>query len=410
MPDVIVSATIRADNFRRTIFSYVVGIDTNIQYAFYTNIGMDFAFVKSIDGGNTWSAETIIQGNSVVKSAVWYDRWTPGDTGIFIHILTLDSTGPNLSYFSLDTTDDTVSAEVVIDNPVVVGVAVQSNQVTIAKARGGNLLVQFWGDAAGSRGVWRSIDNGVSWVARADGADGNTADYVMMFPGNEADDNDFWMLYLDISVNELSLKTYDDSGDSWSEALIVTGIVESATVWSMGGAIRHSDNHLLVAVWTAIDNATAGILTFDINGAPSITPMANVVTDLAESGVLSITFSQGHEDVYVGYLKGGVFGATVDVVYKLSTDGMVVWGSEQAMSEDAADNLQQLASTLSVSSDGGLFLPIWANLTPDDYLCNVNNAVSIDPFVPPEDALAEYGQRRAAIGQPSVYGATIVRS
>ncbi len=410
MPDVLIDDA-NATNNARCFSRYVVGIDQNIHYVFYVSAFVDLFFSRSIDGGATWSAPTTIHSGNVMKFQVWYDRWTPGDTGTVIHIILVDSVD-RLSYYSLNTDGDILGAELVIDSPVVSSTVLYVvEQVTIAKSCGGNLLVQYWGDAAGSHGCWRSVDGGASWVERTDGADGNDVDFVMMFPGNEDDDNDFWMVYLDTSANELSLKTYDDSADSWSEAVIIAGISESAVFWQYAAAIRHSDKHLILATWTDIDDVAADILTFDINGGASIVAMADVVTNLAESGNTCLTINQQNDDVYVGYNKGGVWAATVDSVYKVSTDGMVTWGAEQPMSENAADDYRALSSTLSIDDDGGKFLPVWFNDDLDDMFCNVNNSVSINPIVPPLDpGLPEYGQRRAAIGDPPVYGATIVRS
>lgn len=407
MVDIVVDTGIDSTNSRRCYSRYVVGVDQDIQYVFYIGAFFDLVFSRSVDGGNTWSAPTFVNVGNVVKFQVWYDRWTPNDTGRLIHIILLDTGLNNLSYYSLDTIDNNLSAEVVIDTPLIpAGATYAQNQATIAKARGGNLLVQYWGDAAGSRGVWRSTDGGVTWTPRADGADGNAVDGVMMFPGNEIDDQDMWMAYLDVSANELFLKVYDDSNNSWSKALIVTGITESTILWQYAGAIRHSDNHLLLAVWTRIDNPAADILTFDINGGASIVPMADVVTDLAESGNICLTINQQNGNVFVGYNRGGVWSSTVDSVYKASTDGMASWGFEKPMSEDAADDYRSLSSTLSIGDEGGKFLPSWENIDLSEMLVNVNNAVSVD--VAP--VLPQFAQLRSAIGQPPVFGATIVRS
>ncbi len=392
MPDIVVEGSVVPNNELTCYSRYVVGIDEDTHYCFFVGAGSDLRFQKSTDGGATWALLTVPIVNSfTIKFNVWYDRWTPGDTGTLIHIVLLDSdpAPDHLSYFNLDTIDDSISAELVLATPTLTSSDYNGNQCTIAKARGGNLLVQYWRDAIGDHGCFRSVDGGASFVARADGADGNPVDYVMMFPGGDVDDQDMWMLYLDVSTNELSLKTYDDSANSWSEALIVVGITEALTFWQYAGAIRQSDNHLLATVWTIQDDPTADLLTFDINGAASIVAMGNVVTNLAESGNACLTINQQNDDVFVGYNKGGVFGATVDSVYRLSTDGMATWGAEQVMSEDIPDDLRSLSSTISIGDAGGKFLPCWFSDDLFDMLCNVNNAVSIAPAPPPPPEVAE---------------------
>lgn len=414
MVDIVVDTAAIFNQSSRTYSRQIVGINPNIHYAIYVDTAADLVFSKSSDGGLTWSAETSIHAGTVVKYNIWHDRWTPDDSGTLIHIILLDAEVAlnSLSYYTLDTNDDTLSVEVEVDTPVVSStVSYFVNQISIAKARGGNLLVQFWGNAIGSRGCFRSVDGGASWVARADAAIDNDSDYIMMFPGNEIDDQDMWLFYFDFSSKDVLLKTYDDSANSWSDTLIVTPVFENNFIWQFAGAIRHSDGHLLLAIWTEMDDPTADILTFDINGAASIIARTNVITNQSESGCACISINQQNDDVYVGYLKGGVWNATVDSVYKKSTDGMSTWEAEQAMSENAADDYRSMSSTLSIGDNGGKFLPMWFNTDLDDLLVNVNNAVTIEPIVPPvEPGLPEYGQPRAAIGDPSVYGATIVRS
>lgn len=393
MPDILIDDTVESQ-FNRTCYSrYVVGVDQDIHYVIFLR-GSDLEVRKSVDGGATWNAPVEIQPGVVIKFNVWYDRWgNSSDSGTLIHIILLVVGAPgSLSYYTLDTTDDTISAETVIDTPVVSGGQYTNNGVAISKAHGGNLLLQYWGDLSGSRGCWRSVDAGATWVERTDGADGNAVDLVMMFPGNESDDQDMWMIYLDASSNELSLKTYDDSANSWSEMLITSGIAESGNFWQYAGVIRHLDSHLLITVWNITDQPTSDILTFDINGSGSIDAKGNVVTNLAESGNSCLTINQQKNHVYAGYNKGGVFGATVDAVYNVSEDGMSSWGAEQAMSENAPDDYVAISSTLSIGNVGGKFLPVWFNTDLNDLFCNVNNAVSVNPFVPPPPSLPEYGQ------------------
>lgn len=415
MVDIVIEPNAVIDNFRRSYSRYVVGVDQDTHYTLFVDSLGALAIRKSDDGGVSWGLPVIVHLGLISKFSVWYEPWTPGDFGTLIHIVVLDATGNSLSYYNFNVSSDALSGEVEIDTPTVVASTLyNANQVAIAKARGGNLLIQYWGDAIGSRGCWRSIDNGASWAARTDGADGNLVDFVMMFPGNETDDQDMWMLYLDVSVNALSLKTYDDDANSWSESAIVGGITESTQFWQIAGAMRHSDNHLLIAIWTIVDAPTADILTFDVAGGASITPTANVVTDQDESGSVCLTIDQQSGDVYVGYNKGGTWLSSVDSVYHKSEDGMSTWGAEQAMSENASDDYRNVSSTLSIGDVGGKFLPVWENEDLNDLLCNVNNAVSIDPAPPPPPpasvTLPEYGQLRTAIGDPPVYGATILRS
>ncbi|KKK64369.1 hypothetical protein LCGC14_2984910, partial [marine sediment metagenome] len=105
--------------------------------------------------------------------------------------------------------------------------------ISIVKARGGNIYVGGWIDGAisgGENGFWRSTASpATSFSARVDTGfiEGDAIDRIMFLAGSEADSNDIWSLYQDESADEITLKVYDNSGNSWSESSAIDTVVES---------------------------------------------------------------------------------------------------------------------------------------------------------------------------------------
>ncbi|GAH20919.1 unnamed protein product, partial [marine sediment metagenome] len=201
----------------------------------------------------------------------------------------------------------------------------------------------------------------------------------LLFPGNEADNQDVWATFWDASANEISLKTYDDSENSWSEQLISASMIETGHTLQMDGQIRLSDGHLIFAAWSQYDNADSDLMVWDINGAGSITAKTNVITDTAEYFLVSVFINQVNDDVYVAYVGGTAAGSLVKALYKKSVDDGANWGSEIALQADAEDNEKWISAGAAKVAWGGKFQPVWFNDDDNDLFTNVDNGISIAP-------------------------------
>lgn len=417
MVDVLIENDVQVEFFRKIGTRHIVWTGPLTCYVFYVeNSDDDLEYRKTTDGGLTWTAGATpvkIRTGALKRFDIYYDRWTKDDTGRIIHIASLDSASDDVQYNSLDTSDDSLGAGVVIANS---STATGDNRnitgIAITKARGnGFLYVQYWSQST-DHDFYQSDDGGLIWNLKADGADGNAVDEVQLLYGNEADTDDIWMIYWDRSASEITLKVYDFSLDSWSETLISAGMIAHVQHLGNNAAMRHSDNHAILMAFNNYDAATADQKVWDIASAASITAKTDVITNSAETYYPCIMINQQDDTLYAGYLRGGVLNSSVDAYFKKSTDGGDTWEVEEPYSEDAADDNRFLAGGISVGSDGGKFQPVWFNDDLDDLFTNVNNGVSIPAVVSPSTpaSLPEYGQLRTAIGNPSVYGATILRS
>lgn len=311
-----------------------------LYYFFIESSGEELFCSKSLNNGLTWRPVIAITSASQIDSfAVWFDQWTPGDAGTIIHIAYVDMTSDDVLYKQLQTSTDTLGSAI----SVFAGASVvdDASNVTLCKTKAGLITVVYDLDGGLEKGAAKSDALPVTtFTAIADPVEA-AADYFLAAPGNYADTNDFDLIYWDRSATEITMKTYDDSGNSWSEsAAIGTGMTSLAATTAcpqFSIAVRASDSHLMMAAWTAADTANADLRVWDINGAASITELTNAVLNSTDDQALcGIGIDSTNDDLYVFYLGKSDGSETcytsLNCYYKVSTDGGTTWGSETLLS------------------------------------------------------------------------------
>jgi hypothetical protein len=367
-----------------------VWTSSSVCYVFFTD-GHNFYYKKSTDGGATFGSAVTIGLDSdtwVLSPAIWFDKWTPGDTGTKIHIAYhREVGGDDQVYRSLDTASDTLSSEVTISSLAYADFSQVTTGFSITKARGGNLYVaMFGGDIADS--FYRSTDGGANWTSRNAGyweSDNDDTPYCILMPGNESDNQDIYMVFGDQSADEVSVKHYDDSANTWPTEL---SIATSVTIGWVGYfvqqvavSIRHSDNHLIIAAATAVDNAAADLIVYDVTDISTKTAKTNIITNQDDWSGPTVLIDQNTDDIYVAWLgKGdgtGTFGTSIDIYYAVSTDGGSTWGTATKYNTTAGDYRWIAAGVSTPGAAAGRFAPtFWSNAT-DDLFINSGNSVSI---------------------------------
>ncbi len=380
MADTLVETAVLgfADNAHALWGPYWSDVSTGV--IVFRDTEQDISFARTTDKGANWST-TEIEAGTNLHMAIWYDKETPGDSGTLVHIVWLDRLGTDAAkYVTVDVADGSQGTIRSIDATITVGQFEENNRIAITKAVNGTIIVAF--STQTEIECYKSTDNfATAATAIADVYETATQeDYVLLFPA-DVDAGDVCALFWDRSADEISLKMYDDSADSWTETSISGSMVDDSIHINMNGAVRHSDNHVLVAAHNNDDNAGDDLLTWDLTvnsiASPTVTAKTAIFTNQGESAQASVWINQQSDEVRIAYLKGGTWTTTVDVVFHISTDGMGIWGSEQAYSESAADDFRIVSAGRTVGDDGGRYQPAFYDDDELDIYVNETNDVEI---------------------------------
>jgi hypothetical protein len=193
------------------------------------------------------------------------------------------------------------------------------------------------------------------------------------------------MVYWDRTAAEISIKKYDDSGNSWGETSISGGMTSATSIMQMSAVVRHSDGHIIVAAWTGLDSGTLvdDLKVWDITLAtPTITAKTDVITDTNDCAGVALFIDQNNDDLYCAYLGdedgGETWQDTLTAFYKKSDDGAGTWGAQTAYQEGAADDERYInAGHSTPGSAAGRFEPVWFNDDLADLYVNKVNSVEI---------------------------------
>lgn len=395
MADVVVASDLTAVTARWATNHAVVFTSASVGYAFYVDVDNGFLYYrKTTDGGATWGDPVALERSFPRGFDVWFEKWTPGDSGTKIGIWCWDSSPDDLLFRTLDSADDSLGSWVNITNQAT---AINNNNaVSGCKTRGGGwVATAFCTNVAGLIETWTSAD-GATWSAEGVSVWGASIhNRCVLLPGNESDANDVWAIHWDQATSVLSFAHFDDSVPSWGLTTIASSMV--VPDWNVmfpgvAAAVRHSDGHLIAAAWSEYDAATADLRVWDINGSGSITEKTAVLTNVDNAINVALFIDQNTNDLYVAYL-GKADGSeapesAVKVYYKKSTDGGATWGSEVAYSEDAASDIRNLWAPVGGASSR-MFL-LWADATDDDLKGNTTNSIAITPPGPSGGVIAAH--------------------
>jgi len=318
-------------------------------YAFYIS-GADngLYWVKSTDNEITWSDPVIVSLTGANQGfAIWYDKWTPGNTGTIIMIVYFESSSDDVFSKTLDTNGDTLGSEITVFAGTSTS-TVANTCIAVTRMIGGNYLCMFDIDGGTEVGTYRSTDAGATWGARSNTGGTEGADYFLLAPGFGADTQDAICIFWDRSADELSRKLYDDSGDSWSESSIATSMVDIASSTAsphFSITVHDTLNKICLAAWNNRDTALQDLRFWTIDES-AITEGTNVVANGTDDQTLcALALDSATDDLYCFY--GGksdgseTVGTSINIYYKISTDDGATWGSETQLTQ-AAHNFDML--------------------------------------------------------------------
>jgi hypothetical protein len=365
--------------------------DVNTGVVVFVDSGSDISYSRTTNGGVDWAVTEITTG-TVAQTAVWFDKETPGDTGDLLHIGWINwvSGDGNSSAFyrTLDVSSDILGTQRTASSTTIGSSGSTANRISLTKTVSGNIIYAF--ENGTSISTLKSADNfATAGTEIADVYETiNQHDWLKLYPANTADGSDAAAIYWDVSANSVTVKMYDDSGDTWTESAI-TAATDDPSHINMDAAVRLTDKAILLALHSDDDAAGDDLLTFEILpdsiASPTVTAKTNVFTNQDFAAQVGMVIDQNNDDVYVGYLKGGTWLATVDAVFHKSTDDMATWGAEQAYSEAAADDIRYIHGGHTATSAGGRIQ--WSIYNDDlsEIFVNLVNDVEIAGAAPPVD-------------------------
>jgi hypothetical protein len=337
--------------------SQTVFISDQVGYKFYVDSGGQCVYTKTVNAGAAWAAAVQIDSNAgCFGVSVWYDRWTPGDTGSFIHILSMSTAA--LFYNRLDVTTDTrlLTATPVnaVSNSGQTGtLAAGTNTGSITKGTDGTIYMTTATGLGTADGyvVECTTNCGVttSWTETGTTPLPSQSFYSILMP---LANGNILLINRDVTNDDILSKVWSNGAGTWSGAwtTIDANALEAAGYGSQFSAalnIRTGDVYLAY-----IDMSTGGAfggnndsLKTAVYSGSSWTAKTNVLTNVTATPAALVDVSIGinayNGDVYVAY-EGRTTAATNttgNVYWKSSTDGMGTWGAQSAAVNAAAGNI-----------------------------------------------------------------------
>lgn len=372
-------ATNHLQNGSQTVF-----INDQTGYKFFVDAPGYCVYRKTTDGGASWSATTTVDyqagAGDCIAISIWYDRWTPGDTGNIIHIVTMDTGSDDLFYNNLDTasSDTLLKGTTPVDavtnsSNSIATFATGANLPTITKGTDGTVYVAT-ADASDSYVVECSTNCGVatSWTETGTNPMDLANDYNLLVPlasGN------IMIVNRDISAEDIRTKVWNNSSWSASWTTVDLNATDNATYdGGLAAAVSSSTPGRVYLAYTG-GNATLGgddsVRTAYYNGsswATTTSVISNGGATRAITGV-AIGLNSATEDVYVGYSARTTAGTSVtgNVYWKWATSSMVNWSAEQGPINTLADDVYGI--DLNIATDERVYATWFASST-DDILGN----------------------------------------
>lgn len=424
MAERTIDASIAA-SFSHKIKHGVVVTAEEVAYIFFIDSDNDVKYYKTTTGWAAESGPVTVYTGTAYRLDVFHEEWNGGG-GNLIHIFYMDSADATVRWRTLDPSDDSLGTEETVHTGV--SVETGNNNITDADltgvvARGGNIHVQGRLDLDGESFHARSTDGGATWDDTLDNLYSTTvgdADWMVLIPGGDADANDIWVLLHDDDQNQFWVYKYDQSADAWGSAMVLAnrdgGISGSIC---MDAVFRQDENSCRIAFWQNVDVAGADCQFWKYDGS-TVTQLTDIATNRNESFhvQLLIVNQEGQYDTVYAVILGDsteIANSSVNVYWTKTEDDGVSWSPFTQLST-TQDDLRWAGAGYSIGDDGGRFRPIWQN--DDLIVLLVNDAggelIEAVPSPEPEpeegEPFPEYGQVRSDVGNPSVYGATILRS
>ncbi len=355
----------------------IVFLDDQVGYKFYRFGAVPFSgmcgYSKTTNGGASWGTFVPVDTQTdCIGMQVWFDQWTPGDNGSFVHIVTIDTGDDEMFYNRLNTTNDSLLLTTATTTCLgCAGIyAAGTNLPSITKATNGTLYVST-DDGDGTNIRRCSVNCGVSasWTTVGTPPQGNANSFSLLMPLSA--DN---VMLINRSVGNV-LRSSIWNGSAWTAFVTIDGVAVQNTTYDGGIAatVDISNGDIYLAYVT--DNNDFVTADHDIrvrlfDGANWLT-RTDVLTNVAGRGLLQVAISRDsyRGDIYVTYTARSAIAtaASANVFHRRSVDGMITWQAEQGPHSSTSADLYGITANL-MSSER--IYVTWYNVTLTDVIGN----------------------------------------
>ena len=353
----IIDSSITSNNNSNngTAFTNVF-ISSSTGYVFFRDSTNFCVYSKTTNGGATWNAAVTVSPNAnCIRVAVWYDRWTPGNTtGTIIHIATIETTHDDLWYDRLDTgAGDTLSTAIDISSSTTVSGSYTAGATVDAMTEGTNGTLYAGLYNTGGSFVLQcssSCTATTSWSLAGPQTTWNPGanDWMIL---NPLPSGNIINIRFALASSTLYSKVWHNSSSSWDTnwTTIDNNCAPNTTYdGHFGTAVNGNSNAIYMAsacqIATLNNSANPEIKTWTYTPASSTWVRD---TDVETSSTLGITgvkigLDKNTGNIYVVYSGRTTKNqsATANVYYKISTStSMSSWGAIQGPINATSGNI-----------------------------------------------------------------------
>lgn len=332
--------------------SQTVFVDDQTGYKFFRDAGNYCVYRKTTDGGSSWSATTTVDSKNVcIQVQVWYDRWTPGDTGNYIHIATIDTTVDDIFYNRLDTTNDNLlMGSLPVDVSTNSGNSIATltegqNYVSITKGTDGTIYAAT-SDATDSYIVecTTNCNLATSWTETGTNPVALANNQLLLLP---LPSNNIMLIERQIAQEDIGSRIWNNA--TWSASTTIDGNATDNTTYDVGMAAVVSSTTPGTVYLTYADHSALGA-TNDVRVAKysgsSWATSTDVISNSATRAITGVAIGLDYatEDVYVGYSARttAATAGTGNIYWKTATSSMKNWSVERGPVNSAANDFYGL--------------------------------------------------------------------
>lgn len=313
--------------------SNTVFIDDMVGYRFFRQTGGACVYRKTADGGVSWGSAVVVDSQTDCSGmSVWYDQWTPGDTGDFIHISTMDTGDDHLFYNRLDTKTDTL-------------LLTTSTSTTLGSS-------STFTDAANRNSITKSTTGEIFMTADDDSQSvlvhcaancGESTSWSSAGTPPQANTQNSWSLLMPLAEGEVMLINRDTSdnikssiwnGSTWSAFSIIDNSPRNTT-YDVGMSAtldtKTGDIYLAYTDNSVLNNSGTNDLRTALYSNNVWAKKTNVFTNIPSKGLLqtAISFNQTTGEIYVAYSlrETGSVSSSANVYFVTSANNMTSWSA-----------------------------------------------------------------------------------